>query len=195
MCVIATITVTTCKPSLIQPIEEVTVDQDGLQDCAEPGSALPAEQPPRPQRQTRQTRSKSKDSKVPPASGANKNGGEADQKSLVESVLSPVQVADTVTQLTNSPGTHEVSCLCGLPENAKEGLLLECDSCKKWVHCKCYMPANLEYPKALRLGCLVGVAPVKLLASHTHCRKSDDSQSETALILACVACTTCVCTV
>ena len=42
------------------------------------------------------------------------------------------------TQLTNPPGTHEVSCLCGLPENAKEGLLVQCDSCKKWVHCKCY---------------------------------------------------------
>ena len=49
-----------------------------------------------------------------------------------------MQVAGTVTQLTNSPGTHEVSCLCDMPENAEEGLLVHCDSCNKWVHCKCY---------------------------------------------------------
>ena len=68
----------------------------------------------------------------------NKNGSKADQEAPVENVLSPVLDAGAVTQLTNSPGTHEVSCLCGLPENAKEGLLVQCDSYKKWVHCKCY---------------------------------------------------------
>ena len=31
-----------------------------------------------------------------------------------------------------------MSCLCGLPENAEEGLLVQCDSCKKWDLCKCY---------------------------------------------------------
>ena len=25
-----------------------------------------------------------------------------------------------------------------MPENAEEGLLVHCDSCNKWVHCKCY---------------------------------------------------------
>ena len=134
------------KPSLLEPIEEVSevsvdqVDQDSLRDCAEP-SALPTEQPSRPQRlarQNRQTRSKSKDNKAPPGSGVHKNGGEADQETPVENVLSPVLVAGIGTQHTNSPGIHEVSCLCGLPETAKEGLLVQCDSCKKWVHCKCY---------------------------------------------------------
>ena len=134
------------KPSLLEPIEEVSVvivdqvDQDSLQDCAEP-SALPAEQPSRPQRlarQNRQTRLKSKDNKAPPGSGAHKNGGEADQETPVENVLSPVLDAGTGMQHTNSPGTHEVSCLCGMSETAKEGLLVQCDSCKKWVHCKCY---------------------------------------------------------
>ena len=45
------------KPSLLESIEEVSevsLDQDGLQDLAEP-SALTSEQPPRPQRQSRQT--------------------------------------------------------------------------------------------------------------------------------------------
>ena len=37
-------------------------------------------------------------------------------------------------------------------------------------------PANLATPKTLRLGCLVGRAPVELLASHTHCRKIDNSE-------------------
>ena len=61
----------------------------------------------------------SKDSKASPASGAHKHGGEADQSAPTESSLPPVQA--TGTQLTNSQDTHEVSCLCGLPENA--GLL------------------------------------------------------------------------
>ena len=126
------------KPSLLEPVEEVSevnvdqADQDSVQDCAEP-SALPAEQPSRPQRlarQNRQTRSKSKDNKAPPGSVAHKNGGEADQETSVENVLSPVLDAGTGTQLTNSPGTHEVSCLCGMSETAKEGLLVQCDSCK-----------------------------------------------------------------
>ena len=128
------------KPSLLEPIDEVSevnLDEDVLQDSAEP-SALTSEQPPRPQRQTRQTRSKSKDSRVSPAPGAHKNGGEADQVAPTESSLPPVQAADTITQLTNSPGTHEVSCLCDMLENAEEGLLVQCDSCNKWVHCKCY---------------------------------------------------------
>ena len=49
-------------------------------------------------------------------------------------------------------------------------------------------PANLATPKTLRLGCLVGGAPIELLASHTHCMKIDDSEWEVASILACVAC-------
>ena len=63
------------KPSLLKPIEEVSEvsrNQDGLQDSAEP-SAITSEQPPRPQCQTRQTCLKSKDSRASPASGAHKN--------------------------------------------------------------------------------------------------------------------------
>lgn len=37
-----------------------------------------------------------------------------------------------------STGAHEVSCICGIPDNAKGGLLVECDSCKSWSHTKCY---------------------------------------------------------
>ena len=33
-------------------------------------------------------------------------------------------------------------------------------------------PANLATPKTLRLGCLVRVSTIELLASHTHCRRS-----------------------
>ena len=57
---------------------------------------------------------------------------------LQKALPHPVQAAGTITQLTNSPGTHEVSCLCNMPENAEEGLLVQCDSCNKWVHCRCY---------------------------------------------------------
>ena len=63
------------KPSLLEPIEEVSEisrNQDGLQDSAEP-SAITSEQPPPPQRQTHQTHLKSKDSRASPASGAHKN--------------------------------------------------------------------------------------------------------------------------
>ena len=35
-----------------------------------------------------------------------------------------------------------------------------------------------SYPK--RLGCLVGVDPIESLASHTNCKKMDDSKSENA---------------
>ena len=45
-----------------------------------------------------------------------------------------------------------------------------------WKEKQYNRPANLATPKALRLGCLVGVAPIELLASHTHCRKIDDSE-------------------
>ena len=40
-----------------------------------------------------------------------------------------------------------------------------------------------SYSKNLETGCLVGRAPIELLASHTHCKKIDDSESETASIL------------
>ena len=58
-----------------------------------------------------------------------------------------------------------------------------------------FRPVNLASPKPLRLGSLVGVAPIESLTSHTHCRKIDDFDSESASILACVACTNCVYTV
>lgn len=44
-------------------------------------------------------------------------------------------------------------------------------------------PANPASPKALRMGCLVGVAPIELFVSHTYWRKTNDSKSETASIL------------
>ena len=47
-----------------------------------------------------------------------------------------------------------------------------------------YKPANLSSPKTLTLGFLVGVDPMESPASHTHCRKIDDSESETASIVA-----------
>ena len=64
------------KRSLLESIEEVSevsLDQDCLQDLAEP-SALTSEQPPHPQRQFRQTHLISKDSRVSLAPRAHKNG-------------------------------------------------------------------------------------------------------------------------
>ena len=80
------------KPSLLESIEEVSgvsLDQDGLQELAEP-LALTPEQPPCPQHQSHQTHSKSKDSRVSPAPGAHKNGSEDDQGTPAESFLCPV---------------------------------------------------------------------------------------------------------
>ena len=42
----------------------------------------------------------SKDNRVPPGSGAHKNGGEADQEAPVENVLSPVLNAGTGTSFS-----------------------------------------------------------------------------------------------
>ena len=85
----------------------------------------------------------------------------------------------------------EMACTCKLFYDVSRA----CSAyiwCLVWGRIRNCRRANLASPKTLRLGGLVGVAPIGSLAGLTHCRKIDDSNLETTSTLACVACTTCL---